>query len=487
MIPPARRGSDLFARRPVRPSSAPGVPAFVLEGDPETRRRVCAVLTAIGFRVESATPDETVFERVRRCEPKVVVVGASVQDELPRLLQGLHILLPHVPVVSLDGPRSSARPRTSRRPSEIDVVIGDVEEERTLEVLRELHANLASREADIPMVATSIAPEPLTESGMRGASSAMREVHRLIDEVADTSTTVLILGESGTGKELAARAVHAKSRRRGGPFVAVNCGAIPDDLVESELFGHARGSFSGAMQSRPGLFEAADGGTILLDEVGDLPLAAQVKLLRVLQDGEVRRLGVDEARRVDVRVLAATNIDLDSKVAAGTFRKDLYYRLNVFPITMPRLRDRRADIGVLAEHFAEKFSRANGRPGARLSEETYRALESHAWPGNVRELEHAIERAILLARDNVVEPWHLPFVKPIRKLRSILPESSFDLGRTSLAEETYAAAKRRVLRSFDRAYTAELLRRAAGNRSEAARRAGLDRANFRRLMKRVDE
>jgi transcriptional regulator with GAF, ATPase, and Fis domain len=328
-------------------------------------------------------------------------------------------------------------------------------------------------------------------------------VYRLIEGVAPTSSTVLILGESGTGKELVARAIHQQSPRAKRSFVAVNCGAIPKELVESELFGHVRGAFTGAQTSRAGLFETADGGTILLDEVGDLPLAAQVKLLRVLQEGEIKRVGADETRTVDVRLLAATNVDLVSKIHAGEFRRDLYYRLNVIAIELPALRDRGDDVLLLASHYLQKFARSMQREAKRLAPDAMRAVREYDWPGNVRELEHAIEHAMVLSQRDVIAATDLPFARQSATVRmaspapppessSSLPVSHVDGAREAdssrlfaeLAELPYAEAKRRLVTLFDETYTSELLRRASGNLSEAARRAGLDRSNFRRLLRR---
>jgi two-component system response regulator HydG len=333
-----------------------------------------------------------------------------------------------------------------------------------------------------------------------GDSQRILEVFRLIEGVAPTSSTVLILGESGTGKELVARAIHQNSPRAKRPFVAVNCGAIPKELVESELFGHVRGAFTGAQTSRAGLFETADGGTILLDEVGDLPLAAQVKLLRVLQEGEIKRVGADETRTVDVRVLAATNTDLMSKIQAGQFRRDLYYRLNVIAIELPPLRERGDDVLLLANHFLQKYARSMHREPKPLAPDAIRALREHPWPGNVRELEHAIEHAMVLSQRESLTAADLPFAKQPAALREegTLPGVGHattaageapPLGAVAsmmgdLAGLPYPEAKRRLVALFDETYTSEVLRRVGGNTSEAARRAGLDRSNFRRLLKR---
>jgi DNA-binding NtrC family response regulator len=322
-----------------------------------------------------------------------------------------------------------------------------------------------------------------------GTSPKMVAVYRLIEGVAATTSTVLITGESGTGKELVARAIHQTSGRAQKPFVPVNCAAIPKDLVESELFGHVRGAFTGAQTARTGLFESAHTGTIFLDEVGDLPLAAQVKLLRTLQEGEVKRVGSDETRIVDVRVLAATNVDLKSCIDAGTFRTDLYYRLNVIGVTLPPLRERADDVTLLAYHFLEKYARRLGREARPLGADTLAALLAYSWPGNVRELEHAMERAVVLAQGMEIEARDLP--GEICKEASGSPDrgvasegSSYALP-AELAELSFAEAKRIATAEFEDAYLTEILRRAGGNLSEAARQARVDRSNFKRILRKA--
>ncbi|MBK7643974.1 MAG: sigma-54-dependent Fis family transcriptional regulator [Planctomycetes bacterium] len=232
---------------------------------------------------------------------------------------------------------------------------------------------------------------------------ALQRILQTVESLSDTRATILIQGESGTGKSLLARTIHELSSRRSGPFIEVNCGALPSGLLESELFGHARGAFTGALRDRPGKFEAADGGTIFLDEIGVAPPDLQVKLLRVLQEKSFERLGETKTRTVDVRVLAATNSDLEAAVREGGFREDLYWRLNVVGLRLPPLRERAADVPLLAQHFLERFAREHGRLQRPLSPAALEQLLAHAWPGNVRELEHALERAVLLASGESIE------------------------------------------------------------------------------------
>ncbi len=238
--------------------------------------------------------------------------------------------------------------------------------------------------------------------GIISRNGAMGEIFGQIDKVCNLKTTVLILGESGTGKELVARAVHGAGKRAKRPFVAVNCGAIPENLLESELFGHVRGAFTDAAGDKAGLFEQADAGTLFLDEIGEMPPALQVKLLRVLQEEEIRPVGAATARKVNVRVLSATSRDLEADVRAGRFREDLFFRLNVFVIQLPPLRERVEDIPLLAEHFTGKYARAMQRPPVRISPEAMRSLMAYAWPGNVRELENVIERGMILCEGDCI-------------------------------------------------------------------------------------
>ena len=246
-------------------------------------------------------------------------------------------------------------------------------------------------------------------SGFIGRSRSMQEIFLTIQKVASYTTTVLIQGETGTGKELIARAIHLNGSRKDKPLVTINCGAMPKDLLESELFGHKKGSFTGAVSDKAGLFEAASGGTIFLDEIGEMPLELQVKLLRVLQEGEVRRVGENTDRKVDVRVIAATNRDLNDVVKKGLFRGDLYYRLNVVPITIPPLRERQEDIIPLVEHFLRKFGSKMNKTGVEISSEAMKFLLTNPWPGNVRELENSIERALALSgTSRLLAPEHFP-------------------------------------------------------------------------------
>jgi len=290
-------------------------------------------------------------------------------------------------------------------------------------------------------------------SNLVGRSTGMREVATLMQQVSRSDLTVLIRGESGTGKELVARGVHAASERGDGPFVSVNCGALPEQLVESELFGHVRGAFTGAIHDRRGRFELANGGTLFLDEIGDLPPPMQVRLLRVLQEGEIQRVGDERTRRVDVRVIAATHTDLETAINAGRFREDLFYRLNVFPIFVPPLRERRTDITLLLDHFIEKHARAQRRTVSRISTPAIDMLCAYHWPGNVRELENCVERAVVLAHDGVIRDHHLP--------------PTLQTGASS--GTTKQGSLESMMMAYEREILIEAMKDARGNMSAAAR------------------
>ncbi len=290
-----------------------------------------------------------------------------------------------------------------------------------------------------------------------GTSTAMREVYDLINQVSKSDATVLIRGESGTGKELAAHAIHTNSLRSEKPFIKVNCAALPESIIESELFGHEKGAFTNAVNKRIGRFELADKGTIFLDEIGDLTPATQVKLLRVLQEKEFERVGGTKTISVNVRVIAATNRPLENLMAENTFREDLYYRLNVFPIHIPPLRDRRSDVMLLADYFTEKYSARNGKPIKRISTPAIELLMSYHWPGNVRELENCIERAVILSTDNVIHGHHLP--------PSLQSAESTGTNIHETLEEAVAKLERELI--------LDALKSTRGNMAKAARLLGL--------------
>jgi DNA-binding NtrC family response regulator len=311
------------------------------------------------------------------------------------------------------------------------------------------------------------------EGGLVGRSPVMIELYKEIARVAPTRSTILIVGESGAGKELVARSIHQHSTRSAGPFVAINCGALTETLLEAELFGHVRGAFTGAVSDRKGLWEQAAGGTLFLDEVGETSPAFQVKLLRALQEGEIRRVGASRAIQVDARILAATNRNLDQDVKAGKFREDLFYRLSVVTLRVPALRERRTDIPLLAERFLSTVLERENHPPLKLSEETVRTLVAYGWPGNVRELESAIEYAVLHARGNEVVPEDLP-----EKLQSAQLRAAARSPLSALFEDLPS------LDELERRYLIYILEVAGGNRTRAAEILHIDRRTLYRMIER---
>jgi transcriptional regulator with GAF, ATPase, and Fis domain len=312
-----------------------------------------------------------------------------------------------------------------------------------------------------------------------GTSSEMHGVVDLARTAAESASTVLLLGESGTGKEVVARAIHLWSNRANGPFVAVNCTALSSELLESELFGHERGSFTGAVGQRKGRFELADGGTLFLDEIGELAPALQAKLLRALQDREFQRVGGEKTIRVDVRIVAATNRDLRAAVRERMFREDLYYRLNVITIDLPALRERIEDVPELVEHFVQHFCREMSRPQLQVTPEALECLRCYPWPGNVRELQNAIERAIVLTRGVEIRVTDLP-----RDIRQ--PERGSSEIRVDSADTVPDELELRdAIDVFTRVRIERAIAAAGGSQTEAARRLGLPQSNLSRLMKRL--
>jgi transcriptional regulator with PAS, ATPase and Fis domain len=321
---------------------------------------------------------------------------------------------------------------------------------------------------------TPVRTRPRSMADVVGNAPGMIELYEMVDRVAATTCTVLITGESGTGKELVARAVHETSPRRDRPFVAVNCGAIPEALLESELFGHVRGAFTGAHATKLGRIAAAQGGTLFLDEVGELPLSLQVKLLRVLQSHEYSPVGETRTTKADVRIVAATNVDLEQAVQKGTFREDLFYRLNVIHVHVPALNERPGDIEPLVDHFLEQTCKKLGREKLQISPAACKLLMTYGWPGNVRELENSIERAVLLCPTNTIEPRDLPArvcgVGGERRAGAELPTAGLDL--------------RAAVEAFENDLIRQALARTGWNKNQAAQLLGLNRTTLVEMLKR---
>jgi len=398
------------------------------ESDVETAQDVDSALAAI----EASTPDLILLD--------VVMPGRSGLDLLPELAErGLRI-----PVIVLTATNTVAVAVQAMKAGAADFLTKPFELDALRIKVRQL-LNHRALELEVERLRDEV--EDRQQLGeMVGRSSAMREIFRTIERVAKTQASVLITGASGTGKELVARAMHSLSPRTEAPFIAVNCGAIPHDLIESELFGHERGAFTGATDRRIGRFEAAEGGTLFLDEIGELDPSVQVKLLRALQERVIERVGSSSSIEVDVRVVAATNRDLDFEIQNGRFRQDLFYRINVVPIHLPALCERREDILLLTDTFLSRISERDAGPARRLSPAARAAIESYVWPGNVRELQNAIEHGLALADGNVIELEHLPLAirntGSAEALREALERASWN--------QTHAASElsltRRVLK-----------------------------------------
>ncbi len=325
-----------------------------------------------------------------------------------------------------------------------------------------------------------VAPEGSARKSIVGGSSRMEELFKIIDKVADTPSTVLLTGESGTGKELVATALHQGSSRRDKPLIKINCAAIPKDLMESELFGYERGAFTGAVSSKPGRFELADGGTLFLDEIGEVPLEMQVKLLRVLQESEFERVGGIKTTRVDVRLIAATNRDLEKETEAGRFRKDLFYRLNVVPIVLPPLRDRNDDIPRLVVHFIEKYNKRLNKKIEGISEEALVLLQAWPWPGNIRELENLMERVLLFADGPRIEAKDLP--EGVRGGMQAAP--SFAAGMPpSLGETPLKDFLKQKQAEIEKSFIVQALAKTEGNVTRAAKLLQISRKSLQTKMK----
>jgi DNA-binding NtrC family response regulator len=395
--------------------------------------------------------------------------GAATADALHEALRGAE---PQLPLVVID-----PRPNVATARACLQGGGGDyLELSRAEGELEESVARLlaASRRQAAGEVLRRAVERPYCYDDFLGASPPMRQVYSMIERIAPSSVDVLVTGETGTGKELVARAIHGRSRRGGGPFVPVDCGAIPDSLLESELFGHERGAYTGADSRRLGLMECADGGTLFLDEIGELPVPLQAKLLRVLQERRIRRVGSRLETAVDVRVVAATSREIDRMVERGEFRRDLLYRINVVRIELPPLRDRGDDVGLLAEWFAHRAAQEMGRGVNGLSTDAYQVLRGYHWPGNVRELQNVVRRAIALAQGPVAGVDDLPDDVVTAAGRA----AGVDGGQTGF----FAQRSDHVAR-FERQYLVDLLSRHLGDVSAAAREARLPRGTLYRLMK----
>ena len=393
--------------------AADGATVLVVDDEPFNVDLLEQELRAAGYRTISASSGEEGVALAAQAQPDLVLLDVVMPGidgfEACRRLKASEATRA-IPVIVLTSLTETSKKVRAFREGAVDYVTKPFETEELLArvgthvaLRREIEAHRKSK-ATIHLLVEEIRAD---RDALIGESAAFRRVREQIAQVAPTDSTVLIQGETGTGKELVARAIHEKSARRERPLVKVNCAALPRELVESELFGHEKGAFTGAIQQRRGRFELADGGTLFLDEVGEMPLEAQAKLLRVLQEREFERVGGARSLKVDVRVIAATNRDLRAEIAASRFRIDLYFRLNVFPIVVPPLRDRREDIPGLLQHFVTRTARRLGRAVEGLSAAFVEAACAYDWPGNIRELENLVERALIMSRGGVLEAGEL--------------------------------------------------------------------------------
>ncbi len=451
--------------------SAEGRPAVLVVDDKENMLKLLSRILGDAYAVTTAGDGERALALLASREFDVVVTDIQMPGaDGFAVLREVKRRAPATEVVLMTAYASIPKAVEAMREGAYDYLTKPFDpDEVALVVARALERRRQRREAEGLKERLAAAPD---FHGLLGTSAALRQACALLAQGAARNFPVLIAGETGTGKELAARAVHAESARRAGPFVAVNCGALPAELVESELFGHAKGAFTGATAARAGLFEEAHGGTLFLDEVGELPLAVQVKLNRALQEKEVRRVGTSVPIKVDARVVAATHRDLQAEVAAGRFREDLYYRLNVFTVSMPSLRERREDIPLLAMHF---LARA-GRDVEGFTPEALRALTGYAWPGNVRQLENAVARAVAVTRGSRILIEDLP-PELGRGAGGALPAES-------LAKQPYREAVDSARDAVSRDYLTALMQEFGGNVTHAAERAGMERESLHRLLKR---
>ena len=431
---------------------------LLVDDDPDLLQLISLRLTSAGYRVRTADSGETALAALAVARPAAVITDLKMPGiDGMQLFQAIHRQHPALPVIILTahGTIPDAVSATQRG------VFGFLTKPfDSQELLQKVAAAIKLSGDD----GAPLAPAAEWRAGIVTRSAKMEDLLRQARLVADSDASVLIFGESGTGKELLARAIHQAGRRADGPFVAVNCGAIPAELLESELFGHARGAFTGAVQAHKGLFQTADAGTLFLDEIGDMPLPLQVKLLRVLQEGEVRPVGSTQSIPIDVRVISATHRDLDAARAAGQFREDLFYRLNVVSLRLPPLAERREDIPVLATHFLRSLAERYRKPLPTLAPDAMALLIAAPWPGNVRQLLNLLEQAVALTTTAVI---------PASVVQNALREDAAALVPFEEARK-----------SFEREYLVRLLKITGGNVTQAAQMAKRNRTEFYKLLQR---
>jgi two-component system, NtrC family, response regulator HydG len=455
---------------------------LVADDDPAVRESLERALTREGYKVTLAPDGQTALELLRGGGIDLVLSDLKMPGlNGLQLLREARTVAPDVDLIMLTAFGTVEEAVRAMKDGARDFLTKPFQRAQLVRVIRQAleHRALVAQNRALQQRLDDL----LRGGNLIGVSAAFRRMMTLVDQVADSSATVLIQGESGTGKELIARAIHERSARHGGPFVAVNCAALPETLLESELFGYEKGAFTGAAGRKEGRFELADGGTLFLDEVADLSSVTQPKILRVLQEGEFERVGGTRTLRVDVRIVTATNQDLAAMVRERRFREDLYYRLNVITVTAPPLRERREDIGVLARHFLRLYAAKNNRKLEAFSDEALRCLESYSWPGNVRELENVVERAVVLARGPVVETENLPDYVTERPVMLLRPGRESEGAAPAPPEE--AVFKIRVgtpLAEVEQRLLEETLHLTKGNKTLTAKMLGIDpKTVFRKL------
>jgi two-component system, NtrC family, response regulator HydG len=445
---------------------------LVADDDPGLRESLERTLTREGYRVVLASDGRAALERVQAGGVDLIVTDLRMPGLTGlELLRAAKAIMPDVDVILLTAFGTVEEAVKAMKDGAYDFLTKPFRREQLIKLV---YKALERRDLIEQNRALKKQLEDIRAKGqMIGASPSFRRMLTLVEQIADSSATILIQGESGTGKELVARTIHERSARRNGPFVAVNCAALPETLLESELFGYEKGAFTGAAGRKEGRFELANGGTLFLDEVADLSLVTQPKILRVLQEGEFERLGGTRSLQVDVRIVAATNQDLSEMVKEKRFREDLYYRLNVISVRVPPLRERHEDIRVLAQHYLRIYAAKNGRKLEGFSNEALERLESYAWPGNVRELENLIERTVLLARKDRIDAEDLP--EEVAGVKRPPRDAILELVGTPLTE-----IEQRLLD--------ETLRITGGNKTQAAKLLGIDvRTVARKLERREDD
>ncbi|MGV1099442.1 sigma-54-dependent transcriptional regulator [Thiovibrio sp. JS02] len=465
---------------------------LVVDDEQNMRIALFEALTRNGHEVAVAENGRMALEMIAKNRPDLVVADIKMPEmdgiTLLGLVKEAH---PDLPVVIMTGFATVDTAVEAMKRGAFDYILKPF----PVEVIEETVARVFAREGKLPAPAAKAAAPGREESRLSdrpiiGKNPKLLQLMARARSVASSKATVLILGESGTGKEVFARYIHQESDRCNGPFVALNCAALPEGLLESELFGHEKGAFTGAIVTKKGKFELADGGTLLLDEIGEIPLHLQAKLLRVLQEEEVDRLGGRSPIRIDVHVLATTNRDLEEAVKEGTFRQDLYYRLNVIPLRLPALRERREDIWLLADFFVRKYSSQYGKELKSLSPATRIRFGEYGWPGNVREMENLIERAVLLSQGGELEPWDFwddvepPFLAEAGKPPALSgPEGAGGLPAVAAANTSAAIdIGNQTLREVERQMILQALHKTDNNRTHAARILGISVRTLRNKL-----